>query len=126
MKILTESPLPTDSPLRLSRPDKIELLSRTYRIVWHSEPFPATDDELVQGECLNRAQELHINWEAQPSTVVEVLLHEVSHALYHMWGGEGVERDEEDFVNTITITQVTIMRQNPKLWRWMLDMLEAS
>jgi len=43
-----------------------------------------------------------------------------------MFQGEALTRDEEDFVNTAAIVQVTLMRQNPDLWRWLLDMIEAG
>lgn len=121
-----KSPIPTDSPLFLNRPDGFTLLSRTYRLIWHDGPFIATDGEVVEGECLNKEQELHINWETLPSSVAEVLLHEAGHALYHMFQGDALDRDEEDFVNTTAIAQVTLIRQNPKLWRWLLDMIEAG
>jgi len=121
-----KSPIPTESSLFARRPTKIQILSRTYRIVWHDGPFIATDGEVVQGECLNKEQEFHIDWETLPSSVAEVLLHEAGHGLYHMFQGEALTRDEEDFVNTAAIVQVTLMRQNPDLWRWLLDMIEAG
>ncbi len=121
-----KSPIQIESPLFRDRPTQIHILSRTYRITWKDGEFTASDGDTVQGECSNKEQELIVNWETHPASAIEVLLHEVGHAIYYMLEGDDIKREEEDFVNVMTIVQVTIMRQNPKLWRWIVDMLEVA
>ena len=106
-------------------PSAIVLLSRTFEVKWHEGKVPCKEaDELVQGWCDTDGQTLHINRLLANSAVAEVLLHELNHAINWMWENEHIKREEEDQTNQLSITLITVARQNPGFLTW-LDVMSA-
>jgi hypothetical protein len=57
--------------------------------------------------------------------VVDTLMHEILHAINHMFGIKFAgHEDEEIIVNALAHGITTAMRDNPDFFRWMIDTLE--
>lgn len=104
-------------------PSHIDLLSRTITVEWHEgKCICDPNNQLVQGWFDFQNQIIHMDRTMKDSAIAEVLWHEIGHAIYWMLQNEEIQRTEEDVVNLMAITHITIARNNPGLFTW-LDVL---
>lgn len=98
----------------------LEVGNKDYKINL-AEDLTRDSDDL--GQCCYRKS--YINIEAKlietPEIMLEVVIHEIQHALNERFGLNKIE-DEEQFTNQQAIAWATIIRRN----RWLADFIQLT
>ena len=74
------------------------------------------------GECSHLSQEIRIDHSHEPRKVAQTLLHEITHAIWGMYGLEDEDK-EERFVNVLANGWAQVWRDNPAVFLWIGERL---
>ena len=92
-------------------PKKIKIGCYTYTIkTWDN----VGDEGDFYGSCSNRYHIIHISTRYSDEKVHAILLHEILHAIWHVWSLED-EDNEERTIQALTHGQIAVINDNPKL-----------
>jgi hypothetical protein len=99
--------------------DHIDILGYTYSVRFRLDPI-VYDNDLCEGYCNNQDQRIEVSAELGPDRIRDVFIHEVIHAIYHIFG----DRDEwtqERVCDLVGYGIIQVMRRNPDWAQWMLQ-----
>ena len=91
---------------------KIKVGFLTYKV--EAIPKEVADAKGVYGYVNHTKQIIRVDEELSAERYKEVLLHEILHTVYNMWGINDGEQEEE-IVNKMGNGLATVFRDNPKL-----------
>ena len=77
------------------------------------------------GEFRPMLLEIAISDDLAGPRLAETLLHELMHAVWHVWGLSKTEGQEE-VVRAMALGMATVMRDNPQLMPWIQSQLHGS
>ena len=73
---------------------------------------------LIDGECHLKEQEIDYDSSMSEQLIMNTILHEIGHAMVHVFGIKFKDEDyEEHFVNAYSGALVTVLRDNPELFK---------
>lgn len=98
----------------------LEVGNKDYRINLVEDLTRDSDD---LGQCCYRKSYISIEMKLinTPEIMLEVVLHEIQHALNERFGLDKIE-DEEQFTNQQAIAWATVLRRN----RWLADFIQLA
>ena len=92
-------------------PKKVKVGPYTYQVkTWDT----GGDDNGCYGDCSNTHHVIHIGTRYSDTKVRAILLHEILHAIWHVWTIED-EDTEERMIQTLTHGLLAVINDNPKL-----------
>ena len=118
---------PTILPERVVRgkpPGRIKVGYRDYDL--HSMDHGRAVDDQKFGSCSNNTGHIWIDLALDAHNVASTMLHELSHAIWSVWGrGDGERIDQEQAALLFGNGFATVFRDNPALVEWLMKNLES-
>lgn len=96
-----------------------------YDIVVKNMSREIADAEGCFGIYTHGKQEIKIDFSVSNERVIDTLIHEINHAIWNIFGLDD-EEDEEKSVNTLSLGLMQVFRDNPKLYKYIGEMLNHS
>lgn len=107
--------------------DRLPTKVRVGHLDYAVEAWPVLQAMSAQrwGECSHMEQRIRVQAEvASVGQMMDTLLHEIMHAIFHVYGIEDSDK-EERAVGIIATAWAQIWRDNPALMVWLADAAEA-
>ena len=98
--------------------NKIRICGYTYRVVFEQEPI-IYDNELCEGYCDNVRQIIQVAGGMGHDRTRHILLHEIVHAIYHIFG-DRAEWNQECVCDLVTSGTLQVLKDNPMWAEWFL------
>ena len=102
-------------------PKSVKVGYRTFKIELKSKDF--MEDMGKVADCdkeggIIRLGKHHLK--ASPQIAAEAILHEILHAIYYNWDLDDSDK-EEKIVTQLTFGLCSVIVDNPKMWKWIME-----
>lgn len=101
-------------------PKNVKIFNLDYEIIWVDKAIETATD--AHGSCDTCTQTIVICREQKPGALTDTLMHEIMHAIFYSMNMSGNE-SEEKVVSLLSTGMCTVLRDNPKLKKWIVKNL---
>lgn len=106
-------------------PEHVKVGLYTYEIIEADDEFSKVTGEEVHGLCVPHTNQIYVRLTGNKVIDADTLWHEIKHALWHLFSLRDND-DEERIVATLSSGELMILRDNPELFEFLMDVVTES